>query len=130
MPRYVILEHDWPEQHWDFMLEAGSVLETWRLPATPTQGVTILAEKSFDHRLMYLDYEGPISDGRGSVIQWDAGTYELSTGPSRVLNKGQDDYRNIRLEGKRIQGMVELSRESESGWNLQFSSEKEIGPAR
>jgi hypothetical protein len=34
MPRYVILEHDWPERHWDFMLEAGDGPRSWR-PAVP-----------------------------------------------------------------------------------------------
>ena len=28
VPRFVILEHDYPELHWDFMLEAGAVLKT------------------------------------------------------------------------------------------------------
>ena len=35
MPRFVILEHDLAELHWDFMLEAGGVLRTWRFAAPP-----------------------------------------------------------------------------------------------
>ena len=27
MPRYVVLEHDFPTLHWDLMLEFGSVLQ-------------------------------------------------------------------------------------------------------
>ena len=33
MPRFVILEHDHPSLHWDFILEVGEVLWTWRLSA-------------------------------------------------------------------------------------------------
>jgi hypothetical protein len=67
MPRFVILEHDHPELHWDFMLEAGAVLRTWRLAAPPALGQVVAAAASFDHRLLYLDYEGPVSGGRGTV---------------------------------------------------------------
>lgn len=76
MPRFVILEHDWPMLHWDFLLEAGAVLRAWRLLAEPTSGFPVPAEANFDHRLLYLDYEGPLSDNRGSVHRWDAGTFE------------------------------------------------------
>src|SRR5262249_52501240 len=76
MPRYVILEDDHPELHWDLMLGAGEVLRTWRLAAPPRAGERTKAQPSFDHRRLYLDYEGPISGGRGTVKVWDRGTYE------------------------------------------------------
>ena len=65
MPRYVVLEHDHPARHWDLMLEAGDVLRTWRLAAPPGADQPIGATATFEHRLAYLDYEGPISGGRG-----------------------------------------------------------------
>jgi hypothetical protein len=74
MPRFVILEHDHPHLHWDLMLEVDGALRTWRLPAPPCDGpreATALG----DHRLAYLDYEGPVSGNRGTVKRWDAGTY-------------------------------------------------------
>jgi hypothetical protein len=77
MPRYVILTHDHPFPHWDFMLEDGSVLRTWRLLAQPAAGQIVRAEKLPDHRLAYLDYEGPVSGGRGVVARWDYGTYDV-----------------------------------------------------
>ena len=76
MPRFVILTHDWPFPHWDFLAESGGVLRAWRLLAKPTAETDIPAEPNFDHRLVYLDYEGPLSDDRGSVSRWDAGTCE------------------------------------------------------
>ena len=75
MPRFVILEHDHPFLHWDLMLEAGSVLRTWRLRPPPRRGEAIVATAVFEHRLLYLDYEGPISGGRGRVLRWEHGTY-------------------------------------------------------
>jgi hypothetical protein len=112
MPRFVILEHDWPEKHWDFMLEAGPVLETWKLPSAPKPGVTFPTKKSFDHRLMYLDYEGPISGGRGSVTRWDAGTY--------MLILGDESNRLLQLQGIRLQGMVEIKGQ-EDRWTCNFT---------
>ena len=35
MPRFVILEHDYPELHWDLMLETAGALRTWRLLRPP-----------------------------------------------------------------------------------------------
>lgn len=78
MPRYVILTHDHPFLHWDFMLEGDGVLRTWRLLEEPVAGRTVRAEALPDHRDAYLDYEGPVSGGRGSVVQWDHGTYDVS----------------------------------------------------
>jgi len=36
-----------------------------------------LAEKIHDHRLEYLEYEGPISNDRGVVKRMDRGKYEI-----------------------------------------------------
>lgn len=76
MSRFVILEHDWPKQHWDLMLEADGVLRTWRLAAPLVPGQDIDAEPIGDHRLHYLEYEGPISGNRGSVVRWDQGAFK------------------------------------------------------
>jgi hypothetical protein len=75
MPRFVILEHDWPARHWDFLLESGEMLRAWRLLDEPKPGVCISGEENFPHRKVYLDYQGPLSGNRGSVIRWEAGTF-------------------------------------------------------
>lgn len=76
MPRFVILRHDWPHPHYDLLLEAGPVLKAWRLATAPVApGGWVPAEPNADHRLIYLDYQGPLSDDRGAVTRWDAGTY-------------------------------------------------------
>lgn len=76
MPRFAILEHDWPTPHWDFLLESGPVLRSWRLLSEPTVGVAVPVEKNAVHRLLYLDYEGPVSGDRGTVSRWDSGIFE------------------------------------------------------
>jgi hypothetical protein len=76
MPRFAILEHDWPVLHWDFLLEAGPVLRSWRVLAEPACGRASACEAIAEHRLLYLDYEGPVSGGRGAVKKWDAGTFD------------------------------------------------------
>jgi hypothetical protein len=81
MPRFVLLEHDHPELHWDFMLEHEGVLKTWRLASMPSRaGESIPAVPLGDHRIAYLDYEGPVSGDRGNVKRCAAGTYELIAG--------------------------------------------------
>lgn len=100
MPRYVILEHDWPVRHWDLLLEDGDVLKAWRLVAEPASGATVAAETNFDHRLIYLDYEGPVTGGRGTVMRWDRGTFEwVERRSDRVV---------VNLTGDRLSGRVEM----------------------
>lgn len=102
MPRFVILEHDWPTPHWDLLLEHGPSLKAWRLLAEPGVGRTVPAEANFDHRLFYLEYEGPLSGSRGTVRRWDAGTYE---GEANAAGEWA-----IRLVGGRLGGAAQLSR--------------------
>jgi len=110
MPRFVILEHDHPFLHWDFMLEAGAVLRTWRLLAEPLPGRTVEAEALGDHRLAYLDYEGPVSGNRGSVRRWDAGTFEwMEDTANRVV---------VRLAGSRCQGEALLEQGAGGQWKF------------
>ncbi|MEZ6131968.1 MAG: DNA polymerase ligase N-terminal domain-containing protein [Planctomycetaceae bacterium] len=73
--RFVILEHDHPFLHWDLLLEHGPVLHAWRIlqPVTCEQWLT--AERLEDHRLLYLDYEGPVSNDRGHVRRLTGGWY-------------------------------------------------------
>src|SRR5687768_14660009 len=83
MPRYVILQHITPPEaergtHYDLMLEQDGKLVTWAIPEPPRAGLRTSATKLSDHRLAYLDYEGPISGDRGEVRRVDVGEYEFS----------------------------------------------------
>jgi hypothetical protein len=107
VPRFVILEHDWPAPHWDLLLEHGPVLKAWRLLAEPGPGRAVPAEPSFDHRPLYLDYEGPVSGGRGAVRRWDAGTFEGEIGEGGW---------EVRLAGGCLSGPTRLERAADGVW--------------
>jgi DNA polymerase Ligase (LigD) len=110
MPRFVILEHDHPRRHWDFFLEAGQVLRAWRLAEPPHPGRPIAATPTPDHRLLYLDYEGPVSGNRGQVVRWDRGEFEWQVnGPDTVV---------VRLCGGRTRGSAVLTRTAEGAWEF------------
>jgi DNA polymerase Ligase (LigD) len=122
MPRFVLLYHDCPSDyerppHWDLMLQSGEVLRTWALVELPgawqferSSAVTVPdaveAEELGDHRLAYLDYEGPVSGERGSVRRVDTGTYETIVYAS--------DRWEITLNGRLLCGTMDLQRATES----------------
>ncbi len=113
MPRFVVLRHDSPRGlHWDFMIEEGSVLKTWALPKPPDAAEAMTAEALPDHRLAFLDYEGPISGGRGSVTRWDGGTYRAEP--------GTDEQLAVSLQGERLAGRATLTRTSGDPPRWQF----------
>jgi hypothetical protein len=115
MPRFVILEHDRPELHWDLMLESGSALRTWRLAAPPqTPGERIAATALPDHRLHYLDYEGPVSGNRGTVKRWDTGHYEQAV-PVLALEL------RLHLFGERVRGEARLSQREADSWVFEWT---------
>lgn len=114
MPRFVVLAHDHPFPHWDFLLEAGVACQTWRLLGEPGAGRTIVAEAIGAHRLYYLTYEGPVSGGRGTVSRWDAGTFEwVGHGGERV---------EVELSGDRLRGRCKLTRDQAGAWRATFAS--------
>lgn len=113
MPQFVILTHDWPAPHWDFLVEVANALRAWRLLAEPTAGTDIPAEPNFDHRKLYLDYEGPVSGGRGNVTRWDSGTCDWL---------GEDaEQVEIELRGGKVCGRANLRREA-SGWVFRLTA--------
>jgi hypothetical protein len=116
MPRFVILCHQSPRGvHFDLMLEAGDVLKTWALPDSPQPGVEIECKSLGDHRVAYLDYEGPIAGNRGSVTRSDQGTYQTVE---------QDEaHWIIELRGAKLDGRATLRCTSEDRrrWSFRFS---------
>ena len=116
MPRFVILTHDHPILHWDLMLEAGDLLRTWRLLDLPSSASFIEAEPIGDHRTEYLDYEGPVSAGRGTVTRWDRGEY--------AVQLDEIDRMELQLSGRRLTGRYALIRQpGTSRWSFQSLGE-------
>lgn len=119
MPRFVVLQHDHPERlHWDFMLDQDTTLATWALPLPPAFDHVLSTQRLADHRREYLDYEGPVSQGRGHVVRWDEGEFMwLENGPDHIV---------VELKGKKIAGRVSIRAADDSPgtyrWHLKSVS--------
>ncbi len=132
--RFVLLRHECPDEfgtpsHWDFMLEADGVLMTWELHRLPSSWSAALQQRAVpspttspttspsaapairlaDHRLAYLDYEGPLSGKRGSVQCVDRGTYDVVKECSERLV--------VELQGSILSGSVTLLQQG-SSWEV------------
>ena len=107
MPRFAILIHDHPFLHWDLLVEQVGVLRSWRLLESPERWllaaspVALSAEAIADHRLAYLDYEGPVSRERGTVQRWDSGDVMWLEQTEGVVR--------LKLTGERLCGELTLS---------------------
>lgn len=100
MPKFVLLTHDWPTQHFDFMLEESAHLLTWRFPTTWQMDSISFAEELPHHRCHYLSYEGPISGDRGQVERYDKGEY--------VWVERKSDFLSVELFGEKCNGDLQL----------------------
>lgn len=144
MPRFVLLYHECPAEtprssHCDLMLEAAGALRTWAIRELPrswdaTAGPvpsgcsgegssvriastnTVPAEQIPDHRLAYLDYEGPVSGDRGTVTRLDSGQY--------ASQKESSNQWALELTGRIIRGQVSLhcTGPGASNWQLTFEA--------
>ena len=122
MPRFVILRHalskpiDGRGSHWDLMLESDDgvedSLETWALEDLPSKAGTTDARRLKPHRTEYLDYEGPVSQNRGSVKRVMAGTY------TRTRLDGVDFAIEITCEER--YGTVTFRHVAEESWQVTF----------
>lgn len=103
--RYVILRHITSHDHYDFMFEKESFLITFSMESYLIddffQGKEVAIHQIADHRLLYLDYEGPINGNRGSVVRVDSGHYfELHHKKATV---------EYSIEGTKLAGTLEIN---------------------
>lgn len=132
MPRFVLHYHDCPRSfgrpsHWDLMLERDARLATWSFETLPEDwrrklGVSapascdaITVEKLPDHRLAYLDYEGPVSGDRGTVARCDVGEYEPVEETATIVH--------VRLHGAKLAGQLQLRQLSPKQWQASFTAD-------
>ena len=131
--RYVILWHQLPAvgrqseagrqsesdlggrgDHYDWMFETQGHLLTWASPriSPPDQPLVVAAIALAPHRRAYLDYEGAISGGRGTVRRVEHGVYRRLT--------DADDRLECILAGGRS-GRLRIYRTASSGsWVIAF----------
>ncbi len=121
--RFVILHHLIADsEHWDLMIEHDGVLCTWQLAHNPLANPTwpIEARRIGDHRLAYLDYEGPVSRNRGKVTRVERGhvEWELFTAERSV----------VVLDGGHLIGRYQLVLTMDDRW--QFEAPTPTEPRR
>ena len=109
MLRFVVLRHELPPDsprgsHFDLMLEEGGTLRTWACDQLPALGQSVTAQRLPDHRLAYLNYEGPVA-GRGEVTRVIAGEY--------VFVAETEDELLVRLTGENIRALLSIQKLSE-----------------
>ncbi len=114
MPRFVLLAHDHPTPHFDFMLESGDALRTWRIDQIPAAKSQQAASPLPDHRLAYLEYEGPVSGNRGHVKRVDRGEYSIISESSEAIE--------VEISGVLLRGHARLEKHGEH-WLFSWSQQ-------
>jgi hypothetical protein len=110
---YVILKHTAPgDIHWDFMLETGDHLSTWRVSIPPNKLCCTCAdaEKIFDHSKKFLTYQGPVNKGKGNVIIEDEGIYS-------IIRENEDELQ-IKIKANILNGIFTMTKHSNNSWKL------------
>jgi bifunctional non-homologous end joining protein LigD len=128
--QFVVQKHDATRLHYDFRLEMDGVLKSWAVPKGPSLNPADkrLAMQVEDHPFDYKDFEGIIPEGNygaGTVIVWDAGTYEplesndgRKTSQERILRKElQAGSLKFKMNGKKLKGEFALVRTKGRGEN-------------
>ena len=108
--RFVVQRHDraTDDVHYDLMIEAGEKLATVQLEVAP-DGEETRGVRSFDHRRVYLEYEGEVSGGRGVVAIWDQGQVtDIAGDPTQARYEA-------RFAGEKLTGTYELVDLGEDG---------------
>jgi bifunctional non-homologous end joining protein LigD len=111
-PYFCVQRHDATRLHYDFRLEIDGVLKSWAVPKGPTLDPSAkrLAAHVEDHPVEYGDFEGNIPAGNygaGSVMLWDAGTFELLGDLPGVAQIEKGDLK-FRLHGEKLSGEFAL----------------------
>ncbi len=105
---FIVQKHDATRLHWDFRLEIDGVLKSWAVTRGPSLNPDDkrLAVRTEDHPMDYAGFEGTIPKGEyggGTVMLWDAGTWEAVGGkdPAKTINDG---HVHVILHGERMKG--------------------------
>lgn len=111
---YCIQRHDATRLHYDLRLEVGGTLKSWAVPKGPSLDPAIkqLAVHVEDHPLEYGSFEGNIPKGNyggGSVMLWDAGTYDLLGDATDEEQLARGDFK-FHLHGEKLRGDFALVR--------------------
>lgn len=113
--RFVILRHTVDDtstngDHFDLMLEHGDSLWTWAIDEFPFAENGQIARRLPDHRLVYLEFEGELTNGRGHVSQVESGSCYW-----KVI---EDSSISVELQGQSMLQNITLAQNEDQGWFL------------
>ncbi|MEK6642287.1 MAG: DNA polymerase ligase N-terminal domain-containing protein [Planctomycetota bacterium] len=113
--RFVVLRHVQRDGvHFDLMIQRGGTLATWKCLVAPedAQREAVACERLADHRLAYLDYEGPISGDRGDVTRVDQGVC--------TVEAWDEDRVDVVFRGMRLVGRFRMTKaqDDDQSWSL------------
>ncbi len=141
--RFALLWHAMPDSadrasHCDLLLEQGAVCLTWALQLSEAEIIAlgkkdnrkvrppIHARRLKDHRLLYLDYEGPIRGNRGSVaclVRGNCHWIEATDTKVRVRLSGSSLSTSQNWKSTLVLQQNESeSGNEENGWTLRVES--------
>jgi len=104
MARFVVLRHDCPDGSWhlDWMIQRtdpaadpARPLLSFRVGFSPLEADEFDAQRIADHRAVYLDYDGEISGGRGSVTRLTSGSASIAVFDARRIEVVLDGSRRL-----------------------------------
>ncbi|HVJ95014.1 MAG TPA: DNA polymerase ligase N-terminal domain-containing protein [Labilithrix sp.] len=134
---FVVHLHAATRTHYDVRLEVGGVLWSFAVPHGPSldPAKKVLAVKTEDHPIEYLDFEDVIPEGQygaGPMIAWDRGAVAYLEGPA------EDEITNgklhVELRGMKLRGrwaFVKLAKgETGNEWLLFKKDDASADPSR
>jgi hypothetical protein len=111
--RFVLLHHEGHgTAHFDLMLEADAALATWQFATSPSllkPGGVLPCQRLADHRKAYLDYQGPVGGGRGTVTRAEGGGCEIISADAECWS--------VEILGSTWRGRFTLTRRTH-GWDM------------
>jgi hypothetical protein len=111
MPRMVIQEHTRDSSaHYDLMMESPTLLWTWRFQDFPGSEPEQPCERIQDHDRKFLEYEGELSPGNGSVRIVAGGTFDLLS--------AREDEVDFTARAQTVAGSCRLVKRDETHWIL------------
>lgn len=132
---FVVHLHDATRRHFDLRLEVGGVLASFAVPHGPSLDPQkkVLAMKTEDHPIEYLDFEDVIPEGEygaGPMIVWDRGLVRWLEGPPDAeIDAGKI---HVELRGMKLRGrwaLVKLAKSAKGNEWLLFKKEDEASSA-
>ncbi|MBX3196962.1 MAG: hypothetical protein KF894_02295 [Labilithrix sp.] len=134
---FVVHLHDATRRHYDVRLEASGVLMSFAVPHGPSLDPArkVLAVKTEDHPIEYLDFEDVIPDGQygaGAMIAWDRGSVTYLEGPPEA--EVATGKLHVELHGMKLRGrwaFVKLAKgETGNEWLLFKKQDEHADAAR